>query len=229
MKTKEKETTTFSVRVENKKVERLSEKLKYMSFSSYVNMLIDNDLAKVIAFIALMLINKAQAQTMPIISLNAGTQVTADTRNYSLGIDIGIRNWQGDYGSIGFTTKTYGNKTLCAGTISGLLMINKWLATYTHGDVFAIHDRPPVYTINRDGDKINIQHNISRLEISAGMGLKIGHLMILGGIQADDYDPITDNMKQPVFTSKITYNLGLSHLSKNTQTFKRKSVKPRGF
>lgn len=183
---------------------------------------------KKLTLLFVLIIGISSAQTSPLISIDAGTQVTADTDNYSLGIALGIINWNGDFGALGFITKTYGNKTLCAGRLTGLLMVNSWLATYMQGDLFVIHDAPPIYKMI-NGNRINVQYNTSRLEVSTGVGIKAGHLLLLTGIQSDDYDPIADNRRQPVFVTKLTYTINLRPLSKNTYPIHRKSIKPKGF
>lgn len=165
---------------------------------------------KVILFVLILSLSDiARGQTNAIISLDLGSEILAKTKNINLGVSIGIANWDGEYASIGFITKTYGNKTLCAGRLIGLIKLNKFLCMYSQGDVFAIHDRPPVFIYDGNGNKINVQHNTSRLELGAGLGIKLGNLFWLTGAQFDDYDPIADIMQQPALFSKITYNINL--------------------
>lgn len=163
---------------------------------------------KHLTFIFLIIASIATAQTRPILSIDAGTQVTSKTDNYSLGVAIGLQNFNNDYATLGFITKTYKTKTLCAGRLMGLIMINEWLGTYMQGDLFVIHDKPPMWT-EVNNQLVDVQHNTSRLELSTGIALKAGHMLILNGIQADDYDPIKDTMQQPMYVSKLTFNFNL--------------------
>lgn len=170
-----------------------------------------------------------RAQTNGIISIDVGTQVTADTDNYSVGVALGITNFNNDYASLGFITKTYDNKTLCAGRLTGLIMLNHWLGTYMQGDLFVIHDKPPIYkTIT--GVLTDVQYNRSRLELSTGLAIKGGHLLLMLGIQADDYDPIKDNRKQPVLTSRAVYNIQLGkNKDRRSSPYSNRRITPKGF
>lgn len=152
---------------------------------------------KYLILLACLLSMNAMAQVFPVISLDAGSNVTSDSPNGHIALMAGVVNWKGDQVAVGPLIKQYQSSYSTGGRISVLLSLKQPFFFYTHADAF----------MGKFLNSSDYNRNELRLELGAGLGIRfLKGFQFSAGVQSSDYNIHTRYNSEGSVLSRLTYN-----------------------